>query len=285
MREKIELYKARDLGDRINVTFSFIKQNGKYIARNFLYLIPAYIVSAIIMGTFQGSLYSGSYYGYSDYDALGSLGAAGAVMFASLIVGITSYLATLFVISYIAEYEESADGMVDSSKAWSRAKSSFWGGFGGSILVGIAVGIGLIFCIIPGIWLAVSFSLYLSIYIVERNKPVSPGIVDCISESYNLVKQDWFPSFGYYLVIGIIGIAFYFALYLPMMFVSAFVVLIPGVGGIFLMTIAYSLFYVGYLFLYSISSTATAMLYFDLKERREGLSLQKKIDNIGQPKL
>ena len=69
VREKIELYKARDLGDRINVTFKFIKQNGKCIARNFLYLIPVYIIAGIFTGIFQGAIYTQSYYGYNSYNS------------------------------------------------------------------------------------------------------------------------------------------------------------------------------------------------------------------------
>lgn len=284
--EKIEFYKVRDLGDRINVTFKFIKQNGKCIARNFIYLIPVYIIAAILTGIFQGAIYTQSYYGY-DNSNIANAGFVGLLSLSMLAVSITSYIGTMFVIAYIAEYEESEDGIVDSSKAWKRVKQTFWGGIGGAFIVFIAIFIGFLFCFLPGIWLAVSFSLFLSIYVIEKNKPVSLTVVDSIGESFNLIKTDWFGSFGYYFVMGCIAGAFYFALYMPAMIVNSLSMLTPngGVLMIVLSSITNSVYYIGILFVYAISTTSTAMLYFDLKERTSGLSLQKKIDNIGQTEL
>lgn len=283
--EKIELYKVRDFSDRINVTFEFIKQNGKQISRNFMYLIPIYIICAIVTSYFQGGVYSNSFYGYGydSYDLFSSPAYLLSLL-ASLATGITSFVALLFVISFVAEYEESEDGVVDDSKVWGRAKSSFLGSLGGSILIGIAVAIGLVFCCIPGIWALVSFSLFVTVYIVERNKMMSRGIIDCIGESYSLIKQDWFGSFGYLFVMGIIAMAFYFVLSIPTMMGGMMMALFPDgfIINVVIMTIASSLYYVGSLFISAITSVATSLLYFDLKERQDGLSLQRKIDNIGQ---
>lgn len=284
INEKIELYKVRDLSDRINTTFAFVKQNGKQIARNFLYLIPVYLVAAIFTGYFHGQLYASSAYGYYDPYSVIFSGAYFLSLLASIAVAITSFVALLFVICYVAEYEESSDATVDDSKVWARVKKSFLGSLGGSILVGIAVFIGLIFCIIPGIWLAVSFSVFMIAYIVERSKPISGNVLDCIGESYNLVKQDWFGSFGYLFVMGIIALAFYLVLSIPSMLSGVSTILLPNSGGtnIFFTAFAYALYYIGSLFVSTITSVATALLYFDLKERQDGLSLHKRIDNIGQ---
>jgi len=284
MTEKIEFYKVRDLGDRINTTFQFVRQNGKQIARNFLYLIPIYVVAAIITGYFQGSAYSGALYGYGDPYSMVSSGGYLLSLLASIVVAITSFVALLFVVCFVAEYEESEDTTVDDSKVWARVKSSFWGSLGGSILVGIAIVIGLMFCLIPGIWLGVSFSLFITAYIVGQSKPISGGVTNCIGESYDLVKQDWFGSFGYLIVMGFIALAFYIVLSIPSMFSGMATMLFPSSQGIntVISAFAYTFYYVGALFVSTITSVATALLYFDLKERKEGLSLQRKIDNIGQ---
>lgn len=283
MKEKIELYKVRDLGDRINTVFRFVKQNGKQISRNFVYLLPIYIIGAIVTGFSQGSIYSGSYYGYSAYSMYSSPVYLVTLLIA-IIIYLTSFVATLFVISFVTEYELSEDGTVDNSAAWSRAKQSFWGSFGGCLLVGLAVAIGFVFCIIPGIWLAVSFSLFISVYVAERNKDVSGGVTDCINESYNLIKQNWFGSFGYLFIVTVIVGAFYMVLSIPSMFNSIFIFISPASTNFMMVFSAFStaLYYIGALFVSILSSVAVTFLYFDLKERRDGVSIQKKIDDIGQ---
>ncbi|MFR9166682.1 MAG: hypothetical protein ACLVKO_10875 [Dysgonomonas sp.] len=284
MNEKIELYQIRDLGDRINIVFKFIKQNGKQIAKNLLYLVPVYIIAAIVMSFFVGSVYSALLVGdYGYYSGGGILFMYFILFIVAVLASVASLLALLFTISFVAEYEESIDGTVDSSLAWQRAKQSFWGTFGGSILMGIAVFVGFIFCIIPGIWLMVSFSLFIPAYVVERNKEISGGVVDCLNESFSLVKQNWFGAFGFLFIMGIISFAFTFALAMPMQIVQTSMMMVPD--KISLMSILYavatSVYYIGALFFSAITYVAMTVLYFDFKERREGLSMQRKIDNIG----
>lgn len=280
--EKIEFYKTRDLGDRINITFKFMKQNGKQIARTFVYFVPIYIIVSILVSMGQGSMYSSAYYGYSSGSSFGLIYILS--MLSNIVVSLTSFVAILYVLSFITEYEESEDGVVNNQQVWDRAKKSFWGALGGSFIVGIAFCVGIMLCLLPGIWIGVSFSLFLVAYVAERKKEISGTVSDCLGESFNLIKQDWFGSFGYLFVIGIIAFAFYFALYLPLMFTMA-------LGGlshsdywvtVLVGTLSYSLYYIGALFLSALSSTATAALYYDLKERATGISLQKKIDSIGQ---
>lgn len=280
--EKIEFHKNRDLGDRINITFKFIKQNGKQIARTFVYFIPVYFIASIAVGITQGSIYSDAYYGYSSGSNMGM--AYIFSMIANLVVSVVSFIALLYVVSFVAEYEESEDGVVENQLVWDRVKKSFWGAVGGSIIAGLATFIGIMFCIIPGIWIGVSFSLFIAAYVAERKKEVSGTVSDCLGESFTLVKQDWFGSFGYLLIIGIIALAFYVALYIPI----AFTTMMGGLShseyivSVVVSTLAYSLYYIGALFLSTMTSVATTALYYDLKERTSGFSLQKKIDSIGQ---
>lgn len=280
--EKIEFHKHRDLGDRINITFKFIKQNGKQIARTFLYFIPIYIIASIAVSMSQGAIYSEAYYGYSSGSNLGITYIFSSL--ANLVVSLASFVALLYVVSFVTEYEESKDGVVDNQQVWDRVKKSFWGAVGGSLIAGIAIFVGIMFCLIPGIWVGVSFSLFIAAYVAERKKEVSGTVSDCLVESFNLVKQDWFGSFAYLFVISIIALAFYVALYVPALFTTVMGGLSHSdyIVQVLIGTVSYTVYYIGALFLSTLTSVATTALYYDLKERASGFSLQKKIDSIGQ---
>jgi len=289
MNEKIELYKVRDFSDRINVTFSFIKQNAKPIFKNLMYLVPVYVILGIISGIYMGSfymnfnnvMYGGYVYGY-DHNMIFSL--YGFIFLIGIAAFITSLVSILFVVSYLAEYEESEDINVNTSKVWNRVKRSLGGSLGGYILITIIVCIGFMFCILPGIWLGVSLILFIPAYVAERNKEISGNVFDCIGESFNLIKQDWFGAFGYLIVVFLILFAFSFALSLPVQIFQTSMGLFHAGNTVFVvvMILSYILSNLGMLFFSSISSTAISILYYDFKERQEGLSMKKKIDNIGQ---
>jgi len=72
-----------------------------------------------------------------------------------------------------------------------------------SIVVGIIVVLGFIALVIPGIILAIMFSLAFPVLIIENK-----GILDSMGRSRELVSRRWLKTFAIFLVLGIvIGIA------------------------------------------------------------------------------
>lgn len=70
-----------------------------------------------------------------------------------------------------------------------------------SIIVGIIVVLGFIALIVPGIILAIMFSLALPVLLIENK-----GIFDSIGRSRQLVSHRWGKTFGTFLALGIIVI-------------------------------------------------------------------------------
>jgi hypothetical protein len=72
-----------------------------------------------------------------------------------------------------------------------------------SIVAGIIVGLGLIALLVPGIILAIMFSLVLPVVMIER-----PGILESLGRSRKLVSGRWLKTLALMIVFGIItGIA------------------------------------------------------------------------------
>ncbi len=70
-----------------------------------------------------------------------------------------------------------------------------------SIVVGVLVVLGLIALIVPGIILAIMFSLAFPVLLIENK-----GVLDSMGRSRVLVGQRWLKTFATYLVLGIIFI-------------------------------------------------------------------------------
>ncbi len=68
-----------------------------------------------------------------------------------------------------------------------------------SIIVGIIVFLGVIALIVPGIILAIMFSLALPVLLIENK-----GVMESMGRSRQLVSHRWAKTFGTFLVLGII---------------------------------------------------------------------------------
>jgi hypothetical protein len=97
------------------------------------------------------------------------------------------------------------------------------------------------------IFLSVSWSLFIAVIMLE-----DPGIIESLKRSFQLIRDDWWRIFGLILVVLMILGGF-------MMFFS----FIPFIGGI-----------IGGLFYNAVFSIFMALLYFDLRVRKENYSVQ-----------
>ena len=70
-----------------------------------------------------------------------------------------------------------------------------------SIIVGIIVFLGILALIVPGIILAIMYSLALPVLLIEKK-----GVFESMSRSRQLVSHRWAKTFGTFLILGIIVI-------------------------------------------------------------------------------
>lgn len=77
-----------------------------------------------------------------------------------------------------------------------------------TIVVGIAVLIGLIFLVLPGLYLAVRFALYPAAVMVDGEGPIGG-----LSESWDRTSGHGLTVFGFYLAVGLPAIVLLVLLY------------------------------------------------------------------------
>lgn len=150
-----------------------------------------------------------------------------SALFAALFLLIVSILIVSVVFSAIAQgaaiklaSEQIEKEQADLGPSIKFAASKLLWIWALSIVVGIIVFLGFIALIIPGIILAIMYSLALPVLLIEKK-----GIFDSMRRSRELVSHRWLKTFATYLVLGIIVI-------IASVIVSAITALLGVVGPV-----------------------------------------------------
>jgi len=122
--------------------------------------------------------------------------------FLALIVEL--FAAFLLQATLIKAVQDIRDGRVDLSlgETVSAALPYIWSVAGASILAGIAIAIGLVLLIVPGLWLITIWAVIIPAIVIER-----AGALDSFGRSRQLVKGHGWPVFGTLVLAFIIEIA------------------------------------------------------------------------------
>ncbi|WP_019038576.1 hypothetical protein [Psychroflexus tropicus] len=199
----INFKKERDLGAIISDTFKFVREEYKTIFRLYLKHVGWLLLLIVAAST---------YYQYESLSITGNLAdpptdnilidmfaSAGIAIVILTIISIAySALSVVTINSIIKSYIQNQGEIKDD-----EVKTFIGRYFGNTLLsvfaVGLLVGIGILLCLLPGIYLVVPLSLIFSV-IVFQEKSFS----DAFSECFQLIKQNWWITFATLLVVTIL---------------------------------------------------------------------------------
>jgi hypothetical protein len=272
--QKIKLFGNRDFSENFDMTLNFIKLNYGAILRGICILIPLILIFVFLTPNTQDIAAS---YSYDDiWGTYAEIFTLNYIISFFLSV-ICTFLIYLYVIAYMALYAKSPDGVVKSADVWSKVLNALLPTFIASIIFGILVGIGAMLCLIPGIILYVYFGFYIYVYVNEDR-----SMMDSFTRSLDLVKNNWWITFGYGLIFALLIFIGRLIFAIPSFltglgssleieFLSSdiffyIVTLISGVGDLMLLPILYM---------------AMGVMYYSHRNKLEGLDMESEIDNIG----
>ena len=287
----INFKKQREIGQIINDTFKFLRENYKLLfGLIFKIAGPAFLILLLCVG----------YYLYLSIGMFETLETSPNMIFSGdfltpqiflalfiMLVALMIYSSLLYgtVLHFIKSYIENK-GIVDESEVKYGVRHSIWELIGTTFICGIMVFFGLMLCFFPGIYLMVPLSLTFSILIFDKL-----GVIDSISHCFTLIRGNWWVTFAtlfvIWLLIYIIGVIFS----LPAVFYSLFKGFTMAEEGT--MANPSSLFDWVYLalnllssvaqyLLYSIMVIASAFVYFNLNEKKNFTGTMESIDNLGK---
>ncbi|MEX2349574.1 MAG: hypothetical protein WD554_01725 [Flavobacteriaceae bacterium] len=286
MREYIEFKKQRELGIILTDIFKFIRLEwrdlGNMLLRiagpALLIVVVCYIYYMQTFGSFDMILNSNIVREGLGFNAVLSviLFTFSVLVFYSLLYGT--------VLCYIKSYVETK-GKPNFQEISDDVRRYFWSILGLHVLVGIVTVIGLLICVLPGIYLGVCLALSTPILVFERKDAITS-----FGDSFKLIKDEWWMTFATFLVIYILYYLIMFIFQIPQLFyiffkgftmseeISANPFEIIDWFSITLEIIAMVAQYT----LFTLIIIAIALVYYNLNERKNFTGTLETIDQLGE---
>ncbi|HAK76027.1 MAG TPA: hypothetical protein DCM71_03755 [Runella sp.] len=280
MKPPVILLQQRDFGQKINATFDFVVQNFKPLAISLLYIAgPLSLVGGFFMGSYQSGilemqksvLESGS----SSFDGIYQM--VGTVFLLSFFLILANIISSLVIGAYFLEYE-AGNRNITPEIVWNRLKGYIGKALIFNFVMGIAVVAGIVFFLLPGIYLGVTLSL-MTMILMRENLDLG----DTFRRCFYLIKDKWWSTFGLLFVMGIVSSIIGYAFQIPTLILTVMSSLQVKLANTeVLMTISGVIATVGGGLVRSLVLIAIVFQYYNLVERREGSGILGAIDNIGK---
>ncbi len=281
MKQDFELRKLRDFGQVFNDTFVFFKDNLKPLLRS-LFVICGVLMLIGIVSTVATYLNVSSILNFKPDPNTYGVDRFNAAFFINLIITVFSLLITqacisLVTLCYMSVYLQNNNQEPTVTQVWGYFKYYFWRVLGASILTSILAIIGVFFCILPGIYLGIVFSLVIPIIVMEN---ASFGYA--FNKSFTLIRDNWWFVFGVLVVIGIIVYIANRIAAVPLSLTTVSSGFLTNKSILVPVMIFFAILQNMLLITHSLSSIAISLCYFDLVEQKEGTGLIGRIDNFGK---
>jgi hypothetical protein len=198
VEREIQFRKKREIGVIFTDSFEFLKQEYKPISKLIgIYVLPFLLLYGLVQVYLQKNVLS--QFDFSNPDTLlENIGPMYLNMFLFSLFGlfVQSLLIAAYY-SYIEVYIKKGKGNFDLSEITPHLFSNGLLAIGASFVLFGLVLIGIILCIVPGIYFANTYSLVFFILIFEKK-----GFGNAFSRSSSLIKIQWWNT----LLINIVGI-------------------------------------------------------------------------------
>lgn len=257
------------LSEILDGAFSVCRAHfGELVKTVAVVLVPAQLLGLIILlaapdGTTDLLL------GTSDPDDTVEVGSALAVFGFTLLSTFASLLATAAAYRFVSDAHLGFDTDWRESVSFGLKKlhSILWI----ILLVALGATVGFLLLIIPGIYILVAWVLAIPVLLSEDARGSK-----ALGRSYRLVRGNWWKTFGTLLIAGIIVGLIQAAL-------SAVVTLVVADSDAkaFEAILATLLYLVLYLISIPFTTAVLALIYFDLRVRKEGVDLAMAAEGIG----
>jgi len=143
-----------------------------------------------------------------------------------------------------------------------------------TLIHGVIVLLAFAACIVPGVWLYVAWSVAIPVLLIE-----GPRGFQALRRSFNLVRRRWWPTAGILALANLLATAVAAGIGLlsvPLLF--------AGRDNEFVYDLASSVFgAVASVLTIPFVAAVVAVIYFDLRVRKEGFDLQLMAQRIGAP--
>lgn len=287
IHQKISFYEKRDFGDKINVTFAFLRQNFIPLGKSILFIAgPFILLVAVFSGIYQATVLNagadGDAFAFTEVMTQGSLTSFLSIFVSALLIAV--------VYAYLVLYVERNDySNITVTDVWNTAKQHYLGIVLSIFVYSVLVVIGFMLLIIPGFILLAALSF---IFIIQMKERISFG--DAFGRCFKLVSDNYLSTLGLIFVMSIlvsiisviITLPFTIALGVPAFFSLSQTATLSDTSGlvkVMLIVLQVVSSLASYL-LYAILLIAVAFQYANLVEKKEAAGLLESVGSIGATK-
>lgn len=278
----IEFKKQRELGDIINITFKFIRENYKPLFQLIYKIVGPFFILLIL---------AVAYYTYSvagnPIEAITSGGSNFVISILLMLVAMLLFYAALYgtILHYIKNYISNS-GQVNEADVKTGVQKDFFNLILLSIISAILIIAGMMLFILPGIYLMVPLALAGTILVFKNY-----SVTEAISYSFTLIKDNWWITFVSLLVIWILVYFIGLVFQIPLIIYTVIKTLTMVQEGSMADPASYSdwifitlnvLSTVIQYLLSTISIIGLAFIYFNLNEHKNLTGTYETIDKLGE---
>lgn len=278
---KIKLFKTRSFGEKINATFDFLKENFKPLFK-IIAIINIPMVAFMSLGVTMASTTMLNNLGSPDQtiESPTFWSGYGIVVVIGVILACTFYAINY---RYLKLYQKYPPAEITVGKILKPLLSDSAMLLAGLIFFGIITVIGMMFFLLPGIFLFVAFSMMFVIMIFE-----DVNLVQAMSRSLKLIRGKWWSTFGILVVVWIIQFAITMVFTMPTYILSALQLVYVNENpetfnfsstDMILQTALTFISYTGSTLTSTIGAVAISFQYFNLREKQEAFGLMADVRN------
>lgn len=281
MKQQLELRRIRDFGEIINDTFTFLKENFKPLFKALFIICGIFILAggASTALTQLGAI--GMATAKLDPTTYGNktqfLGYFVTAMISTVILMFAQFSIYLVTLCYISVYLEKKGETPTFAEIWGYYKYYFLRILGGGVLIFILFGIGLVLCVIPGLYLMPPLYLIFPIIVME-NTSFSYGF----NKSFSLIRDNWWMVFGLIIVMSLIVGVLGALVNIPIQLITTAQLFLSLKSFTTPVIIILSVLKNVIMLTYTLPAIALTMCYFSLSEQKDGTGILGRIDTFGK---
>lgn len=276
MEQKLELRKSRDFGQLINDTFLFVRENLKPLLKVYFSICGFLLVAMTVVAVLQQNRLAGilteeslrrdpfQFYGWE-------------MVLSWVLVFIFYVLLCITTFSYMGLYKDKGNEAPTPQEVWEQVRYYFWRVSGAQLVLGLLVGIGMMFCVLPGLYLWPVVTLMLAIMVIENG-----SLTYSFDRGFRLISGHWWATFGAMFILSVVSYAVMMLFVMPFGIATGAGLLLGNLKLSLPMLIAATVVqYLSQILLVIVLITA-GLAYFSLVEEKEGTSLSDRINSIGK---
>ncbi|EOR95433.1 putative membrane spanning protein [Arcticibacter svalbardensis MN12-7] len=258
------------MGEIVDDSILFLKQNYKPLFKSYFAICGFFWVAGLIISIFNQTS------GAQLQDQSEQFTSPSFLL--SVLFGLLNFvMITITCLSFIVLYKEKGNESPSVAEVWAYVQYYLLRAFGTTVMLVLILALGIVCCIIPGIYFAPIFMLILTVMIMENG-----GGVYSFNRAFLLIKNNWGQVFGVLVVMMLLVLASIMLISIPIVIVVMGILFFTHVNHPQTQALSISISLYSIQFLYMLPIIAIALAYYSLNEIKDDNSLMQRIRMLGK---